>query len=123
MSQFLRLAKTDDVKRYFYEDTDEYIELRTEITKKEATGLLKFAPKEEGDIEAGFRFIGRAFRDLIVGWSLKDDDGNPIEPSLEVYEQLGAAPANWIDRTVGRHLRGVLGVEAEEAEGKLDESA
>lgn len=118
---FLRLANTEDVKRYYYEDTEEYIELRTEITKKEATGLLKFAPKEEGDIEAGLRFIGRAFRDLIVNWSLKDENGNPVKPSLEVYEQLAAAPANWIDRTVGNHLRGVLGVEAEEAEGKPSE--
>lgn len=119
---FLRLANTEDVKRYQYEDTEEYIELRTEITKKEATNLLKFAPKEEGDIEAGLRFIGRAFRDLIVGWSLKDENGNPVEPSLEVYESLAAAPANWIDRTVGNHLRGVLGMEAEEAEGKESES-
>lgn len=118
MSDFLRLANVEDVKRYQYKDTDEYIELKADLSKKQATELLKFAPRKEDDIAGGLRFIGLAFKHLIMDWSLKDADGNPVNPSMEVYEQLSAAPAQWIDRTVGDHLRQALGVEAEEAEGK-----
>jgi hypothetical protein len=38
---------------------------------------------------------------------------------MEVYEQLEAAPAMWIDRTVGEFLRSKLNAEGDAAEGKL----
>ncbi len=33
MGKFLRLANTEEVRRYYYEDTEEFIELRAELTK------------------------------------------------------------------------------------------
>lgn len=115
---FLRLANTEDKKRYYYEGTEEYIVLRTELTKKEASGLLKFAPRKEDDLDGGLRFIAKAFKDLITEWSLEDAEGNPLPPTVETYELLDQRAASWIDSTVGNHLRSVLGTEAEEAEKK-----
>jgi hypothetical protein len=121
MGNFLRIANEDESRRYFYNDTEEFIDLRAEMSKKSASALLKFAPRKEDDLDGGLRFIAKAFKDLILGWSLTDDEGKAIAPSIEVYDKLDAASAQWIDRTVGNHLRVVLGTEAEEAE-KKDES-
>lgn len=112
---FLRFANTEETKRYETPDGDEYIDLRAEISKKEATSLLKFAPKKEDDLDGGLRFIEKAFNDLIVAWSLD------APTNVESYQKLDAAAATWIDRTVGNHLRSVLGTEAEAAEGKQED--
>lgn len=126
MGKFLKLANVEDSKRYFYEVdgelTDEYIDLRTQLTKREASELLKFAPKQDNDLEGGLRFIERAFNDVVVGWSLttEDEHGNEVEvkANVENYNMLDAAAASWVDRSVGTHLRSLLGAEAEVAEGK-----
>jgi hypothetical protein len=118
----LRLANVEETKRYTHDNGEDYLDLRAEITKKEATALLKFAPTEEGNLESGLRFISRAFGSLIVAWSVTDAKGKPVEPTKDAYDLLDAAGASWLDRTVGTHLRSVLGVESEEVEGKPDES-
>lgn len=124
MGKFLRLANTEDFKRYYYEvdgePTDEYIDLRTQLKKSEANAMLKFAPRQENDLEGGMRFIERAFHDIVKGWSLEDDDGNPIPATVETYQDLDAAAAQWVDRSLGVHLRTVLGADGEKAEGKLE---
>jgi len=120
MGKFLRLANTEETQRYYYEDTEEYIELRADLNKKQASNLLKFAPRKEDDLDGGLRFIAKAFADLVVGWSLTDDDGNNLPTTIEIYEQLDAGAAMWIDRTVGEHLRSKLNTEAEVVEGKLE---
>lgn len=119
MGKFLRLANTEETQRYYYEDTDEYIELRADLNKKQASNLLKFAPRKEDDLDGGLRFIAKAFADLVVGWSLTDENDQPLPATVEIYEQLEAGPAMWIDRTVGEHLRMKLNTEAEAVEGKL----
>jgi hypothetical protein len=111
----LRLANTEETRRYHFEDSEDYVDLRAEITKREANGLLKFAPRKEDDLDGGLRFIERAFADLIVSWSLD------AEPNVETYNKLDAASASELDRMVGTHLRAVLGTEAEAAEGKLED--
>lgn len=115
----LRLANTEEVRRYYMdpeegeeEGSTDYVELRAEITKREASSLLKFAPKKEDDLDGGLRFIEKAFADLIMGWSLD------APATVETYNLLDAKSSSWLDRTVGKHLRTVLGAEAEEAEGK-----
>lgn len=113
---FLRLANEEEFDRVYYEDTEEFIDLKKEISKKTANGLLKFAPQKENNLEEGLRFIERAFRDIVVGWSLD------APPTVETYQKLDAAAAQWIDRTVGNHVRKVLGVDAQEVEGKLENS-
>lgn len=111
----LRLANTEETRRYYTEDGEDYLDLRAEITKREATALLKFAPRKEDDLDGGLRFIEKAFADLIVGWSLD------APATAETYQMLDAAGAQWVDRTVGNHLRLVLGAEAQEAEGKAED--
>ena len=111
----LRLANVEESRRYTTEDGEDYLDLRAQITKREASSLLKFAPRKEDDLDGGLRFIEKAFADLIMGWSL------PVEPTADNYNLLDAAGASWVDRTVGQHLRTVLGSEAEEAEGKQED--
>lgn len=128
----LRLANTEEIKRYYYEELDAdgnvvetddetWIDLQANMTKKQANGILRFAPREDGDIDAGLRFLERAFSDLIVGWSLVNEEGVMIPPSIQVYEQLEASAASWIDRTVGKHLRSAFGNAAENAEKKQED--
>jgi len=111
----LRLANVEESRRYYTEDGEDWLDLRAEITKREASALLKFAPRKEDDLDGGLRFIEKAFADLIMGWSLD------VEATAENYNLLDAAGAQWVDRTIGQHLRVVLGTEAEAAEGKQED--
>lgn len=132
LSMKLQLANTKEVKRYYYDEVDEdgnvtfedqetWIDVQAELTKKQSNGILRFAPKEDGNLEAGLRFIGKAFSDIIVGWSLYDEEGNMIPPTIEVYEELETSAAAWIDRTIGKHLRKVFGTDSENAEKKQED--
>jgi hypothetical protein len=120
MGNLLRIANTEETRRYYTDDEQDFIDLRAQLTKKQANNLLRFAPRKEDDLDGGLRFISKAFDDLIVGWSLVDEKGKMVEPTVAVYESLDASGASWIDRKVGEHLRVLLGVEAEQAEGKLE---
>lgn len=130
----LRLANVDDIKRFYYEEYDEddkviegtrdeetWVELQGQLSKRQANGILRFAPKEGDGNDVGFRFIGKAFDELIVGWSLYDEEGNMIPPTVDVYENLDSGAATWIDRVVTRHLSDALGTKSKNAEKKLDD--
>jgi len=130
----LRLANTEETTRYYYEELDDegnvvegsrdeetWIDLQGQLTKKQANKILRFAPREDGDIDAGLRFLEAAFKDLIKGWSLFDEDGIMIHPTVQVYEQLDASAASWIDRVVGKHLRKAFNSDAADAEKKPSE--
>jgi len=120
MGNFLHFANEEEGKRYYYHDeegnmTDEFIELRLEVSKKRANQLLKFAPRKEDDLDGGLRFVERAFAELVIGWSLD------APATVENYNKLSAKPAAWIDRSLGDHIRSEFGGEAAAAEGKQGE--
>jgi len=112
---FFKFADETEEVRYYYEDTEHYIALKADISKRTATALLKFAPRKEDDLDGGMRFIEAAFKHTVVGWSFSEP------PTVESYLKLSAKPASWIDRKLGEHLRTLLGTDAEEVEGKPEE--
>lgn len=116
MAKF-RFANTEDVVRYSDEDGD-YIDLRAELTKAEANKIMGLAPSGERDIEGGLAFLERFFQMTIRGWSMQDEEGNPVLPTVEAYRRLEAGGARQIDEWLGQHLQKTLGNEVEKLEGE-----
>ena len=117
----LKRSNPEDVVRYWHENGEDYLDLRTNISKREATNLFKVRP-EEDDIDGGQQFLEVAFAILIQGWSLVEDDGTPVAPNINVYYELDAIGTRWIDESIGKHLPKVFGVNVEELEKKEETS-
>jgi len=118
MSRMFRRANRQETVRYTTPDGEDYIELRSELSKGEVNEILKRAPRGDGDVDAGLDFISTFFERAIVSWSALDDEGNPIPPTIDEYLNLEAAAGQWIDTQLAQHLNKVIGREVDEQEGK-----
>lgn len=118
MSGFFKLARIDETTRYHTPDGDDYIDLRAELSKAEANQILSASPTGERDIEGGLAFFEHFFQKTCVGWSMTDDEGHPVKPTVEAYRSLEASAARWIDEQLGVHLNKTLGARVEDLEGK-----
>ena len=117
MSLF-RFANAEEVTRYTTEDGQDWIEFRSELRKDEVNKLLGRAPTGDRDIEGGLEFLEHFFRIATVRWSMVDDGGNAVAPTVEVYRALEARGARQIDEWIGQHMRKTVGTEVEEMEGE-----
>lgn len=118
MGRFFRKANREETVRYTTPDGEDWIELRAELSKSEVNEILNRAPSGERDLEGGLRFLEVFFERAMVQWSAEDDNGNPIPPTVEVYRELEAANARWLDDTLGSHLQKIMGHQVDEMEEK-----
>jgi len=104
----LRLASKES-KRISIGDGDDYLEVRQDISKRDFAKLIKILPSNL-DAEKGMtlddadNFSAGLFDLLVVGWSLKDDAGNPIIPTVEVYYSLSRDAAIAVDTVLVEHF-------------------
>lgn len=102
----LRLAskKTTDL-----EFGDDRITVRTGLSKGNFKEILAALPadfsseKDFNPLEADAFTIG-IFRALVVGWTLKDEDGNPVDASVENYLGLDRESAAEVDLALFQHF-------------------
>lgn len=122
MSGFFKKARSTATIKYFLgEGEDDYIELRSELSKAEANKILANSPTGERDIAAGLAFYEYFFSQTIVSWTYTDEEGDPVAPTVEAYRELRADLAKVIDEKLVTHLGVTLGTKVEELEGKLSD--
>jgi hypothetical protein len=122
MGSLLKRASVEDTFRYYHENGEDYLDLRVNISKRDATNLFKNAPDGERDIEGGQRFLEQAFAIIVQGWSLTEEDGSPVVPNIDEYYALDAVATKWIDESIGAHLPKLFGTKVEELEKKDENS-
>lgn len=122
MSLFRRADRGATETYYFGDealgDERDYIRVRASLSKGEANDILSQAPTGERDIKGGLAFLENFFTKVIVEWSMKDEEGEPIPPTLEEYRSMEAAGARMIEEKLSQHLNKLIGREVEKAEGE-----
>lgn len=107
----LRAASTE-VKTIMLDDTD-YIEVKSDLSKREFNELAANMPTNIGEDGKGLslgdatKFQGYLFTALVVGWSLDE------KPTTEAYEGLSAEAAQTIDEKLAEHFESLLPTSAE----------
>ena len=115
---FFRVANADEVKRIETPDGEDYIELYMEFSKAQINKVILAAPKGQDDVAGGLNFIERFFEVAVADWSMTDDKGNKVKPTVKVYQSLANDAAKWIDEQLAEHLKLTIGKDVEEVEGK-----
>lgn len=119
----LKRANREAYERY--EEDGDFVVLRKELTRGEMTRLFRLLPQnvsEEGaptDIGAVSRFMEELFEVCIRDWSMEDDDGNKVLPTLEAYRELEASGGLWVDQKLQEHLPVVMGTKTDDIEGEV----
>lgn len=119
MGLFKRADREAAETYYFGEDGDQdFIRVRSSLSKGEANEILGQAPSGERDIKQGLAFLEVFFKAVMIEWSLVDEEGLPVKPTVEEYRNMDAAGARLIDEKLGQHLNKLIGREVEAAEGE-----
>jgi hypothetical protein len=93
----LRLANSDADRRFLDEAKTEFIDVRSEISKRERNALIKMMPdrpdiEESGiTVSEGVEFQSNLFELLVLGWSLD------VPATVENYLSLAPDAADLID--------------------------
>ena len=104
----LRLASSS-TKRIMIAD-DEWIEVRSDISRKQFNKLVSILPAEVGQegydvtIAVVGEFSAALFETFVTGWSVVDDNGMPVPATEENYELLSRESAQKIDAAIGEHF-------------------
>ncbi len=109
--------------------TEDYIEVRPELTKKEFRAVIEALP--ENIAEEGARmtyaqsegFLSAVFERMITGWSVVDDDGNPVPVTVENLEELPRSAATAIEQALMQHFNGQEATPEELKSGEVDSGA
>lgn len=118
MSIFRRADKGAKV-RYTTDDGEDFIEMRSEFTKKEMREIFAVAPVGEmqQNVDANFNFIETLFDKCVTDWSF-ERDGQPVKPSIAEYHELISEAAQWVDQKLGEHFQRMVGADLVELEGE-----
>jgi len=98
------------------EDTD-FLRVRSSLSKAEANTILRHMPTEQRDLEGYTNLLERLFETVVVGWSM-EEDGKPVEPTVENYREMEAEGAALIDEKLRDVLSTLFGAKTEELEGE-----
>jgi len=83
---------------------EDYVEVREDISRRAFTNILMRLPSnvaEEGvDFETASSFAEGLFDAFVVGWSVTDEKGKSVKPTLENYQLLSRDAATAIDGAV-----------------------
>jgi hypothetical protein len=114
---FFTVANAQDVSRIVAPNGEDWLEIKADFSKSDVNKLMLAAPRSGEDLKVSLDFVDRFFEIAVMGWSMVDEKGEAVKPSLTVYKQLSNEPAKWIDEQLGKALDELLGREVEE-EGK-----
>lgn len=105
-------SASTEVKTIMLDETD-YIEVKSDLSKREFNALASNMPTNIGEDGKGLSlgdataFQTYLFTALVVGWSLE------AKPSVEAYEGLSAGAAQAIDEKLAEHFESLLPSSAE----------
>ena len=146
---FLKKVNKKETIRYETEDGEDFIDLRAGLTKGEVNQIMLAAPTQntkpvldddgvplkddmgnpvlvpadpKADMEGGLKFLERFLDVCLTGWSMTDEDGNPVPPSVEAYRELSPEAGAWVDGELNKHIQTVMGRRTADVEGKPSKS-
>lgn len=146
---FLKKVNKKETIRYETEDGEDFIELRAGLTKGEVNQIMLVAPTQntkpvldedgvpktdelgnpimvsvdpKADMEGGLKFLERFLEVCLVAWSMTDEDGNPVAPSVAAYRELSPEAGAWVDGELNKHISTVMGRRTASIEGKPSKS-
>lgn len=107
-----------------YEEDDDFVVFRKELTRGEMGRLMRLFPqqREDGtrDLEQASAFMEEFFDLVKVKWSLTDvdEEGNevPVPISVQAYRDLEASSGFWVDAQLNTHMPIVMN--SKDAEGE-----
>jgi len=104
----LRLASRD-TKDLSLGD-DDFLKVRIDLSKSDYKKILSRLPEDFGGENATFNpleiddFTIGIFDAFVVGWSVTDESGKPIESTVENYLELSRDSATAIDTALFEHF-------------------
>jgi hypothetical protein len=116
MSVF-RKTNPQDVIRYSHPNGEDWIEFRSDFSKREATKLMGKAPQvREGEpvkLTEAMGFQEEFFVMAASAWS-----GGPGRPTRDDYLDLPVDVAKWVDDSLGQHFKATIGAQVDDEEKK-----
>lgn len=117
----LKRANREAVSRY--EEDGDFLVCRKELTRGEMMKLFRVFPQQseesKPDLEAIATFMEEFFDIVVRDWSLEDEEGNKILPTVEAYRDLEAAGGIWVDQQLQKHIKEVMGTKDQDIEGEV----
>lgn len=118
---FFRKANPDEIVRVTTPDGEDWIDLYGEFSKEQVNKVVLAAPRGSDDVQGSLSFVERFFEIAVKDWSMTDDKGDKVKPTVKVYRDLANEPAKWIDGVLVEHLQKTIGQQVDELEGKPSE--
>ncbi len=99
----LRKASQETKKLFLDEEQTEFLEVLTDISKRDFNAIVGFMPGKVGDdvsmtVAQATDFQKMLFVELVKGWSLDEP------PTAEAYESLSAEAGNAVDMALSEHF-------------------
>jgi hypothetical protein len=107
--RLLRLASKETKRLYLDDSQEDWVEVKVDLSERDFNSLLRGLPGEFNS-ETGLTpaqsddYASFVFEALVTGWSLEDENGQPVSPTLDVYHELSSEASNVIDRVVVEHF-------------------
>lgn len=104
MSNFLRLADLNATTRIVHDNGEDWIEVRSNLSKKDMDNILRSLPASmvNGGTNVDFRDVSEMahvlFDTLMVGWSIE------APCTFENYQALDSQAAQWVDTKLFEHF-------------------
>lgn len=112
-----RKANPQDVIRYTHPNEEDWLELRSDISKREVTKLMAKAPTvREGEsvkVTEAMGFSEEFFVLTASAWS-----GGAGRPTRDDYLDLPVEVGKWVDECLGTHFKATIGAGVEDEEKK-----
>ena len=102
----LRLAPKGTVRLPVGDDG--WIEVRPDISRKEFNNIALSMPDDVGDegidMQSALNLNEQLFKLFVVGWSVEDEDGDPVPVDETNYQELSRQSAQLIDTALVEHF-------------------
>ena len=118
-----KLRRADRIATKRYEEDDDFVVCRTELTRGEMNELFRYFPtnietRDSADGKAprvdreaaaqGIVFMEHFFELVVKQWSLEDLDGTAMAVTVENYRELTFEGAKFVDDILNKHLQEMM---------------
>jgi len=124
-----KFANEEEPQRFYLkdendEDTEDWVELKAELSKRTMNELISKAPRahdgEDPSNAEQLNFIQEYGRLVTMDWSAAHEETDPIGFSIKTYLELDARDAAKLDKIWSTHLAKQMGGDVDDIEGKLE---
>jgi hypothetical protein len=118
---FFRRANPETHVRLSTPDGGDWIELYTDFSKEQVNKIVMAAPNQGDDRSGAMKFVERFFEIAVKDWSMADEKGNPVKPTVAEFRLLANDAAKWIEERLSDHITEYVTKAGDAVEGKASE--